>query len=64
MREKLIKSHHSKRMILRRAGDEAMVAPEVTKSACDLEPESVQMIKLLGCVIESHGPKRANGGYC
>jgi hypothetical protein len=54
MREKLIESHHSERMILRRARDEAMFAPEVTKSAGDLEPESIQMIKLLCWIVGSH----------
>ena len=40
-----------------------MFASEVTKSAGDLEPETIQMIKLLGWITESHGHKRANGGY-
>jgi hypothetical protein len=62
MREELLQSHHSERVILWRARDEAMVAPEVTKSACDLEPESIQMVELLGWIIESHGHKRASGG--
>jgi hypothetical protein len=33
-------------VIFWRTRDEAMIAPQVAHSACDLEPESIQMIKL------------------
>jgi len=55
IREKLIEGHHAERVIIRRARDEAMIAPEVAEGAWDLEPESIQMIKLQCWVIQGYG---------
>ena len=46
IREKLIECHHAESVIFRRARDEAMVTPQVAKCTRDLEPETIQMIKL------------------
>jgi hypothetical protein len=59
IREKLIKGHQAERVIFRRARDEAMVAPEVAKGACDLEPESIQMVELQYRVIRGHGLRKS-----
>ena len=62
VRKKLIESHHAERAIFWRATDEAMIAPQVAHGSRDLEPESIQMVELLGWIIESHWHKRASGG--